>query len=893
MRGDTEQWIFPDVVLSEEEKKMLIAAVVSIVTKSLFENHFYEFGGKKYHQKGGGPIGLRGTCAVARVIMQLFDIKWRERLNNLGITTWLLGRYMDDGRVFLPPIRHGWRMVGGDLLYCRRWAQEDVCLSAVEVTKRALAHTMQGIEAYLEFTMETCEDFEGGWLPTLDTSFRVNKANQVEFKHFEKETSSTMTIQSKSAMCENVKHQILSQDMVRRLYTTCGSQGAETLEQIVDKYAQKLRNGGYSVEQTQRIIINGIKGLERKKRRCEDEGRKLWRTAQESRSSRNIRKLTQKSNWFKKKKFGAEGSHERKPGPTKHNNKEQSKQIDKKTVLFVEQTARGELASKLKELMSRLAPILGFGVKIVERAGSTLKSQFPLSNLWEGAKCGRTECITCEQKAELELPKCTRSSAVYENVCRLCIKGAGADKELKDVDPNIPAIYVGETSRTILEMGQEHWAAWRNKNGDSHIRKHQELCHGGAEEPDFVLRAVGYYRTALSRQVAEAVRIRRRGGTGAVLNSKAEFNRSHIPRLQVEELNEEEVEAHEKAQSWETNKLFEQADLDWEQNKEVTREQEVRELRANLGKITKNTGSTKRSNETLDKSRKRVKKFKYEILGEQWGLLPNRGSTSTGIAPEQEVEQNVCSQPILVGIEEEPVPVLEPPDSSPPIPAREEQKKLVLPDVLELPELPPLPSPSMAVEMEQPSNGESSPPEQLATNIAFGGIGCTEEVTKFANREKLDDCVSSGRESTRTIVDVSEYSTSTPEHQEILEMNTETTVFTAPSTSTYGHNSEEKAESIDVTRPDVSEVCVFVGKRCETHDVVLETRKVTKKTWKDMGKGKGFGWNYSKVSKKFCNPRKRGLVGHHNSTNTNSEGRGDVGSMGLEGSRKDEISSAD
>ena len=96
-----------------------------------------------------------------------------------------------------------------------------------------------------------------------------------------------------------------------------------------------------------------------------------------------------------------------------------------------------------------------------------------------------------------------------------------------------------------------------------------------------------------------------------------------------------------------------------------------------------------------------------------------------------------------------------------------------------------------------------------------------------------------------------------------------------------------------MTKPGMSEVCVFVGKMCETHDVVLETKKVTKKPWKDMGKGKGFGWHYSKVSKKLYNPRRRRLVGHHNSTNTNSEGRGDVGNMGLESSRNYEISSAD
>ena len=83
MRGDTEQWLFPDVVLTEDEQKLLIATIVSIATQAMFEKHFYEFGGKKYLQRGGGPIGLRGTCAVATVVMQLFDIMWKKKLDKI------------------------------------------------------------------------------------------------------------------------------------------------------------------------------------------------------------------------------------------------------------------------------------------------------------------------------------------------------------------------------------------------------------------------------------------------------------------------------------------------------------------------------------------------------------------------------------------------------------------------------------------------------------------------------------------------------------------------------------------------------------------------------------------------------------------------------------------
>ena len=58
--------------------------------------------------------------------------------------------------------------------------------------------------------------------------------------------------------------------------------------------------------------------------------------------------------------------------------------------------------------------------------------------------------------------------------------------------------------------------------------------HQPGEEASFLMRPVKYFRTALKRQLAEAVRIGRRGGAGAVLNSREEYNRCEIPRLSLE-----------------------------------------------------------------------------------------------------------------------------------------------------------------------------------------------------------------------------------------------------------------------------------------------------------------------------------------------------------------------
>ena len=34
-------------------------------------------------------------------------------------------RYMDDGRLFMAPLMRGWRWNRGELLFTKRWAEED------------------------------------------------------------------------------------------------------------------------------------------------------------------------------------------------------------------------------------------------------------------------------------------------------------------------------------------------------------------------------------------------------------------------------------------------------------------------------------------------------------------------------------------------------------------------------------------------------------------------------------------------------------------------------------------------------------------------------------------------------------------------------------------------
>ena len=100
---------------------------------------------------------------------------------------------------------------------------------------------------------------------------------------------------------------------------------------------------------------------------------------------------------------------------------------------------------------------------------------------------------------------------MYENICSVCNEGATKKGELEVPKEGAPSLYVGETSRTFFERGGEHWGDVRSHSSKSHMLKHQQLEHGGAD-PRFTMKVIRFFKTPLARQVAEAVRIRRRGG---------------------------------------------------------------------------------------------------------------------------------------------------------------------------------------------------------------------------------------------------------------------------------------------------------------------------------------------------------------------------------------------
>ena len=144
------------------------------------------------------------------------------------------------------------------------------------------------------------------------------------------------------------------------------------------------------------------------------------------------------------------------------------------------------------------------------------------------------------------------------------------------------------------------------------------------EDPLFILRAVSFHKTALSRQTGEAVRIRRRGGEGAVLNSKAEFNRCYIPRLRVvgeEELTE--VREQEERDLLLVGERLGAGDVAWERNKRSKRAE------FSKGSLTSNAGGAKRLSKDHGGGARPSKRRKFALLEGNWGLETTLKTTPT------------------------------------------------------------------------------------------------------------------------------------------------------------------------------------------------------------------------------------------------------------------------
>ena len=219
-----KQWIFPTKVLDKTEIKQVVARVVEIATRTLFENFSYKFEGKHFKQKKGGPIGVRATGSAAELVMQDWSEKYLQILQNSELWVGLLSGYVDDGRQACSILEKGMRFSEQEnkFSFSKEAELEDARLEKMGESKnqrmaRVCQPAMNSINPDLVFTVESQEDFEKERLPTLDFEIWQMEDGTLNHSYFQKQMKTPYVIMARSAMPIQQKIQILGNELTRRL----------------------------------------------------------------------------------------------------------------------------------------------------------------------------------------------------------------------------------------------------------------------------------------------------------------------------------------------------------------------------------------------------------------------------------------------------------------------------------------------------------------------------------------------------------------------------------------------------------------------------------------------------------------------------------------------------
>ena len=120
------------------------------------------------------------------------------------------------------------------------------------------------IYPFLNFTIESEEDFEDRRLPTLDFKPWVREDNLVLYTFFEKPTSSNQMLHRHTALSENTKMATLNAEVVRRMLNVSEELLIMERVEVLEWVAQKLTNSRYNLGKIRKGVIGALTGFERR-----------------------------------------------------------------------------------------------------------------------------------------------------------------------------------------------------------------------------------------------------------------------------------------------------------------------------------------------------------------------------------------------------------------------------------------------------------------------------------------------------------------------------------------------------------------------------------------------------------------------------------------------------
>ena len=426
------------------------------------------------------------TGVVAQVFMVWWDRRLRERLEGIDVQLPLHKRYVDDTNLGTRRTEVGARYDGERLVITEETRIEDEGMQDDERTMLLIQSVSSYIHPSVRNTIDFPSNHTDGKVPMLDVKMCMairEQRTRIMYEHYEKAMVTKAVIHKDSAIPEQMKRTVLTQELLRILVHCSKDLPWETVCEHANGFTKKLQFSGYDQKFRHDVVKSGLHAYETIKEKAEAGLRPINRPKEWKREERKRNKEEKKKSWYRK------GGYD--------------------SVLFVPATPR----SRLKKMYGREIKRSGIRIRVVERSGVTLKSLLQRSNPFRERNCGRGDCMICTTTG---IGNCTTENITYEILC---------DNE------QCSRTYKGESSYNGYKRGKEQMAGLVGKSDKSGLWKHCERDHAGET---FSMKVTGTLKDdAMLRQITEAVQIEN-ADTNTLINTRAEWNMTRVPRMNIQ-----------------------------------------------------------------------------------------------------------------------------------------------------------------------------------------------------------------------------------------------------------------------------------------------------------------------------------------------------------------------
>ena len=489
----------PEQVATKEQEKLMFALALEEGILAVFSSHYYSFNGDVKLQQEGGPIGLKVSGSVGKVVMLAWSRELKKKVdiaaaNIPSFHLHLHKLYVDDNNIACEELPPGTRLVGEGWEVQEDKVEEDRMISGDKRTALLVQELANTICPYLQVVADFPSNHTSGWMPVLNIQFQVADDNSIDYKWFKKPVATPYyTILNRSAISATIKRFTHLQRGLTMLRNTRQKLHPELRRGLLEHLAEEMWMSGYPEDNRRGVIESVVKGYEKQVVASEAGEVPLFRPREWQSDARKRKKLLQKVAWYR----------------------------PSDTVLRVPYTPNSELATRVREVVQEEGARLDMKVKVQEEAGVSLKRSVVRSDLGAGELCPQGDCPLClsgdGRGGGLHHH---RSGAVYKGECKLC--------------GDLVSRYWGESGDSGYCRTLQHLKAIENKEENNAFAKHLEIHHPDQEgnKGAFKFSLLGVFCQPLVRGVTESVCIHT-NDADISMNSKAEWLQPMVARVVV------------------------------------------------------------------------------------------------------------------------------------------------------------------------------------------------------------------------------------------------------------------------------------------------------------------------------------------------------------------------